>query len=55
MNITLAAGDQAVVGSLAPILGGTMEGILGDVGFTAETRQRAVPTKRSCCRRSGAS
>jgi Ca2+-binding RTX toxin-like protein len=44
MNITLSSGDQAVVGSLAPILGGTMEGILGNVGFTAETAGTATVT-----------
>jgi hypothetical protein len=44
MNITLANGDQAVVGSLAPVLGGTMEGILGNVGFTAETAGTATVT-----------
>jgi hypothetical protein len=35
LNIVLFSGDHAVVGSLAPILGGTMEGILGTVGFTS--------------------
>jgi hypothetical protein len=34
LNIVLFSGDHAVVGSLAPILGGTMEGILGPVAFS---------------------
>jgi hypothetical protein len=37
MNITLAGGDVAVVGSLAPLPSGTMAGIRGNVGFTSET------------------
>jgi hypothetical protein len=44
MNITLAASDQAVVGSLAPLPGGTMEGILGPVAFTTETAGTATVT-----------
>jgi Ca2+-binding RTX toxin-like protein len=44
MNITLAAGDQAVVGSLAPLPGGTMEDILGPVAFTTETAGTATVT-----------
>jgi hypothetical protein len=35
LNIVLFSGDRAVVGSLAPVLGGSMEGILGTVGFTS--------------------
>jgi hypothetical protein len=36
MNLTLSAGDQAVVGSLAPALGGTTANVLGSVAFTDE-------------------
>jgi hypothetical protein len=36
MNLTLSNGDVAVVGSLAPNLGGTMAGIQGNLGFTFE-------------------
>jgi hypothetical protein len=36
MNLTLSAGDQAVVGSAAPSLGGTTANVLGTVAFTDE-------------------
>jgi hypothetical protein len=36
MNLTQSAGDQAVVGSLAPALGGTTANILGTVAFGDE-------------------
>jgi hypothetical protein len=36
MNLTLSAGDQAVVGSLAPALGGTTANVLGTVSFEDE-------------------
>jgi hypothetical protein len=36
MNLTLSAGDQAVVGSLAPALGGTTANVLGSVQFGDE-------------------
>jgi hypothetical protein len=36
MNLTVSAGDQAVVGSLAPSLGGTTAAVLGTVAFTDE-------------------
>jgi hypothetical protein len=35
LNIVIYGADQAVVGSLAPNLGGTMAGIHGNLGFTA--------------------
>jgi hypothetical protein len=36
MNLTQSAGDQAVVGSLAPALGGTTANVLGSVAFSDE-------------------
>src|SRR5262249_17160780 len=37
LNILIYGGDQALVGSQAPNLGGTMAGIQGNLGFTAVT------------------